>query len=113
MKKLPLAAALTLSVAGCTGLQYAMDNYQGVPIVQQKYANQVFRVFDKPEENRLMITPSIGKSAVQGATWGAAATPEIFFQNAAQAFLDQSGRKCTAGDPKLIVQPQYEIFYTC
>jgi hypothetical protein len=49
----------------------------------------------------------------QGATFGAAATAEMTYEKAAQAYLDSTNRVCTVGDMKLIIQPQWETFYTC
>jgi len=111
-KKVIVGAAL-LSLAGCSGMSYAVQNYQGISVERFTYASQKFRIFDKPAENRLMITPSIGAAMGQGATFGGAATAETTYQKAAQAYLDSTGRNCKAADMKLVVQPQWETFYTC
>lgn len=111
--KIALTIGSILVISGCSGMQYAIDNYKGVEVVRHNYQGQTFRIFDKPEENRLMITPTIGQSAARGATFGAASTPEIYFQNAGQTFLTEAGRNCEVGDPKIVAPPQYEIFYTC
>jgi hypothetical protein len=101
-------------LAGCGGgLSYALDNYKGTKPVKFSDAGQKFRVFDKPSEKRLMITPSIGSAALQGATFGSSATPEMTYQAAAQAYVTATGRNCKMGDMRLIVEPQWETFYTC
>ena len=100
-------------MSGCSGMSYAIENYSGLKPVPFVAAGQTFRIFDKPAEGRLMITPSIGAAALQGATFGGAATAEMTYQIASQAYLDSTGRKCTAGDMKLVIQPQWETFYKC
>lgn len=113
MKIKIIAIVSLLSLTACSGMSYALDNYSGVDVQKTSYMGQEFRVFDKPEEQRLMITPSVGRAITQGATFGAAATAEMTYQMAAQSFLDLSGRDCTVGDMKLVVQPQFETFYSC
>ena len=100
-------------LSGCSGMGYAMKNYSGTKADKFYSSGQKFRIFDKPAENRLMITPSFGSAMLQGATFGAGATAEISYQQAAQAYLDSTGRDCEVGDMKLVVQPQWETFYTC
>ena len=102
-----------LALTACGGMSYAIENYKGVDIERFDYAGQTFRIFDKPEESRLMITPSIGKAALGGATFGAANTAEMTYTNAAQEYLNSTGRKCIVSDLKLVVKPQWETFYNC
>ena len=100
-------------LAGCSGMNYAIENYSDIKPIQFVQSGKTFRIFDKPIEGRLMITPSIGSAAVQGATFGAAAAAEMTYKLAAQAYLDSTDRNCKAGDMTLVVQPQWETFYTC
>ena len=100
-------------LAGCSGMSYASKNYGGAMPNSFYHSDQKFRIFDKPTKNRLMITPSLGSAMLQGATFGAGATAEITYQQAAQAYLDSTGRDCEVGDMKLVIQPQWETFYTC
>ncbi|WP_321333695.1 hypothetical protein [Breoghania sp.] len=126
-----------LSLASCSGIHYALENYSGVEVQEHvvvptegpRYIEQPngvrvdraahFRIFDKPTENRLMITASIGDAAaiglVKGATFGIADSdaPEVVYRNAAQDFLDKSGRSCAVADISLIATPQYEVRYAC
>ena len=66
-----------------------------------------------------MITLSLGGAAAQGAgaglTWGLAdtRTPQVVYQDAAIEWLLTTGRKCTATNASLILEPQYEIRYAC
>ncbi|POO54408.1 hypothetical protein CPJ18_02625 [Agrobacterium rosae] len=114
-------AALAFLLTGCAGAQYAMQNYSGITPISwaSPTTRKAYRIFDKPAENRLMITLSIGGAAVQGAgagfTWGLAdtRTPEVVYQDAAIEWLATTGRKCTATNASLILEPQYEIRYAC
>ncbi len=113
------ALLVTLALAGCSGMNYAMENYTGVPIVPFKFGDDTYRVFDKPRENRLMITPSLGAAAnagaVKGITLGLSGpmTIESDYRKVTQAYLDSTGRKCVTGKGKLVVQPQWEFEYRC
>ena len=111
MKKIIIIFALFLT--GCSGMNYAIQHYSDTTVERYTYNGQVFRVFDKPKEGRLMITPSLSRSALQGFTYGAAATAENTYQEASTAYLVSKGRDCTVSDLKLIVQPQWEAFYNC
>lgn len=102
-----------LLLSGCSGLSYALENYSGVDPLSFNYDEQYFRVFDKPAENRLMITPTVGAAAVQGGTFGGVKTPETVYQQATLAFLKSTGRDCRISTFALVAQPQWEAFYSC
>jgi hypothetical protein len=114
------AMSSTILLVGCAGMQYAMDNYTGVPVQQFTASSGAhYRIFDKPKENRLMITPSLaaaaGGGAVQGLTFGAVnpASAAVVFRDAAQEYLATTGRTCETKDTTLVVNPQYEVRYQC
>lgn len=112
--KFILGAMALSTMAGCSGVSYVMENYQGeMPVKFVDKAGQKFRIFDKPAQQRLMITPSLGASFAQGATLGSTATPEVKYQAAAAAYVKSTGRNCKMGDMRLIIEPQWETFYTC
>ena len=120
-KKIGLVALLVAGPAGCAGMDYAMKNYSGVKVVTwvDPSTNAQWRIFDKPAENRMMITLGIGGAALQGAgqgiTLGAAdtRTPMILYQDGAIAWLASSGRHCSAAQTFLVIEPQYEVRYIC
>ena len=93
--KVFLTVPALLLVAGCAGLDHAME-YSGVEVVMVTTQRADFRVFDKPEESRMMVTPTIGAAAGQGflsgLTFGAADTdyPKPWFQEAAEAHLSNT-----------------------
>lgn len=120
MKKAILAAALAAALTGCAGMNYAMQHYSNVPIKAfQTEAGNTYRIFDKPDEDRLMITASIGAALggglVKGATFGAiqSNSAEVLYRDAAEEYLTSTGRKCQIRDIALIVEPQYEVRYMC
>lgn len=138
-----IIAAGAIALTGCQGMKYAMDNYRdtkvqsylfvpndGKPrysetaIDSMGHTRQVdramtYRIFDKPDENRLMITPSLGASAgmgfAKGLTFGAvsAGPSPAAMREAAGGFLASTGRTCTADQIDLVAEPQYEVRYTC
>lgn len=118
-----LNAGLVASLAilgGCAELSYAQENYGDVAIVHHQHGQDMWRIFDKPAENRLMITSSIGTAvgggAAQGLTFGlsgAVGGPQGNFRAAAQSYLDAKGQGCRITDGALLIEPQYEFFYEC
>lgn len=110
---------MAFSLGGCANINYIMDNYSGVGIKEVATQYDTFRVFDKPAENRLMITSSIGSAIGQGLVGGAtfnptvAAAPEPVFHEAVEMYLAQSGRKCEVQPGVLLAQPQWEFRYSC
>lgn len=112
-----LAAALTLS--GCAGMNYIYENYQGTPLAEYQNEDDTFRIFDKPQESRLMITPSIATAmatgAVKGVTFHAvpADVPKAVFEKAVIGYLQSTGRSCAVVDGALLVAPQWEFRYRC
>ena len=112
-----LVAATTLS--GCAGINYAVDNYSGITPVDFVSRGEEYRIFDKPNEQRMMVTPSLARAAgvgfVRGLTFGIADNeiPKPFFENAASDFLANSGRKCDVKDGFKIIEPQWEFRYSC
>jgi hypothetical protein len=82
--------------------------------------DDTYRVYDKPAQNKMMITPSIGASALQGAGSGLSfnaidgTPPKPVFERAAIEYLRTTGRdKCRVIDAYLILKPQYEVKYEC
>lgn len=118
MNKLAMLAILTTSA--CGGLNYAMTHYSGVDIVHFSSGGKTYRVFDKPEEGRLMITPTLGDAAasgaIQGATFGLSGDPlgpQGEFRMAANAFVKSRDKSCAVTDGAKVISAQYEFFYTC
>lgn len=108
-------------LAGCSGLSYAMQNYSDTKPERFAYANEDWRIFHKPNENRLMITPSfktaMAAGAKTGATFGLAGSqtdPENRFRTAALVFVKSKvDDSCKITKGSLVIDPQYEYFYEC
>jgi hypothetical protein len=116
---LSIAALCSVLCAGCTGVSYIVDNYGEAPLQKISTRYDEFRVFDKPTDNRLMITPSLGNTAGNAFVGGLllnptiGATPRPVYQEAVEKFLADSGRDCRVTDGYLIVEPQWEFRYSC
>ncbi|WP_314188787.1 hypothetical protein [Paracoccus yeei] len=115
-----IALTLAFALSGCGGLGYAINNYSGVPIEKFAANGKTYRIFNKANESRLMITPTIADAsaagAIQGATLGLSGDvlgPQGEFRMAAQEFLDARQKGCVIADGAKIVQTQYEFFYRC
>lgn len=120
MKKIAIGLTVIVGLSGCAGMNYALKHYTGVEVQQFSYQEAAYRIFDKPEENRLMITPGYGEAvaagAVQGATLGLSGPmggPQGKYQIVTQAYLDQTRTGCKVTSGGLVVQPQWEFFYKC
>lgn len=114
-----LATSTVIISSGCASVNYIMQAYDGVPINEVTTQYDTFRVFDKPTENRMMITSSLASAAGQGFVGGllfnptVAANPKPVFEEAAQAYLKKTGRDCQITDGYLLINPQWEFKYRC
>jgi hypothetical protein len=113
-----LAAALPLAFASCGNLKYIVKEYHGVKVVTHAAPQATVRIFDKPAQQKMMVTPTIGKAmgmgAASGATFGlwTLGSDPFPLQGAAQNYLDVTGRRnlrITQG--RLLVKPQWEFEY--
>ena len=112
-------AATALLLCGCAGVNHAQQ-YQGVEVERFAWDGSTWRIFDKPSEGRLMITPTILRSAragfFSGLTFGALDTdiPKPRYQGAVVSWIETSGRSgCTVTDGYEVVRPQWEFTYRC
>lgn len=109
-----------LSVSACSGAGYAIENYAGVDVTRIEANGKIWRIFDKPNEKRLMITPSLGRAAsvgaVQGATLGMSDGGKSSmneFETVADAYIKSRNPSCEVTRGALVINPQYEFFYEC
>ncbi|MET4630458.1 hypothetical protein ABIB83_007510 [Bradyrhizobium sp. I1.8.5] len=115
-----MAAVLAVALAGCASINYIIDEYRGVEVRDVKMSDDTYRVFDKPAQNKMMVTSSLSSAAGQGfargLTLGAAPTepPKPLFEAAALQFLTENGRPgCRVTDAYLLASPQWEVKYDC
>lgn len=118
MKFRTISAGLAIFLSGCAGLDAALQ-YKGTAVVRFMDDRDDWRIFDKPKEGRLMITPSIGRAAGQGfgrgITLGAVDTdiPKPEYQRAVEGWLMAQKRQCSVTDGYKLIRPQWEFKYSC
>lgn len=120
MKPIVLALIATATLTACAGVGTVMERYGSVKAVAFQHGGSTWRVYDKPEEGRLMLTPSIGDSAaagaIQGATFGMADNPlgpNKRYSDAATAWIAQHGESCRLTAGRVLLHPQFEFDYSC
>ena len=88
---LSLAASFLTS---CANMKYIASEYGETKMVKHKAPEQTIRVFDLPEKQKMMVTPTIGRAAAMGAGSGATlgiwnpGSDQFPLQKAAQHYLD-------------------------
>lgn len=112
--------AICAALGGCASVNYIVNEYQGVSVQEVKMSDDTYRVFDKPAQNKMMVTSSLSSAAGQGfargLTFGAVPTdpPKPLFEAAALQFLSENGRTgCRVIDAYLLARPQWEVKYDC
>lgn len=106
MRNILIAAALTLSACGNVGT--VISDYGPVRPVTQVHNGIDWKFYDKPEEGRMMVAPTVNSIRTQDADlW----TDSDLFLQAGQAYLAPRG--CTATSVKPLVKAQMEVAYTC
>lgn len=120
MKSAVLALIAIATLTACGGMGTVMERYGSVKAVAFQHGGSTWRVFDKPEEGRLMLTPSIGDSAaagaIEGVTLGMADNPlgpNKRYSDAATAWILRHGGTCRLTAGRVILHPQFEFDYSC
>jgi hypothetical protein len=114
-----VASAIGVATGGCASVNYITQGYGDVPINEVTTQYDTFRIFDKPSDNRMMVTSSLASAMGQGFAGGLlfnptlTANPKPVFEEAAQAYLKKTGRTCQITDGYLLIQPQWEFKYNC
>ena len=91
------------------------DEYADVAMVSYSDSSGLWRIYDRPDDNRMKIGPSLARSL------GGAFGPEVTFvpptmgetRQTAQSWLASRGRACTVTTGRLLVSPQWEFNYAC
>lgn len=105
-------------VSGPT-MDYIRQEYTGVPVVLYATAEDEYRIFDKPDAGKMMITPSLSRAAgiggAKGASYGLVDNSQDTrpWAAAAGAYLASTGRACRIVSAELLMNPQYEVKYDC
>jgi len=112
-----------LVLAGCAarpGAYGDIFSYDITSLTHVTMPDDTYRLYEHPNRDRIMTTPSLGSSfgqgAVRGATFGLANadTPEQRHEAAVRKHLDDTGRAhCKIVSGYLLVNPQYEFRLDC
>lgn len=114
MRRLGLVLAAA-AISGCSpSVGYVMDNYNHVPVVDYEHTTGLaYRVFDRPSDEKMMITGSFKAAFGQSLAGGNTKEPAENYTAAAIGWLAKQGRNCKATSTKLLLEPQYEVTYSC
>lgn len=122
MKKLFLLCFIAITQTACGNLGYILKTYDETTIKSDfDYQGEEYRIFDRKDLNKVMITPSLGSAAssgfVQGATFGIVKpeNDERRYHNVAEKYLakDRPSQLCNVNEGRLLVNPQWEFVYLC
>jgi hypothetical protein len=111
----------TLVLSGCGSIGYVMNTYGSVDNTEIDYEGHTYRIFDRKDISKVMITPSIGQAmrggAIKGATFGGLNIQDDKgrFTNVATAYLqkDRPSEICEVKSGEMILDPQWEFVYLC
>ena len=111
MGKVLMAVAASACLAGCAGANYANLHYQGVPFRDVSMTEGTYRVIEKRGQNRMLVMAPSPSTALGLIDTAPAAS---LYEAAANRYLVLSGRpECRAVTSNLLVQAEFEVFFTC
>lgn len=112
--------AVVALLAGCAGVNYVQQKYQGLPSVEFVGTSGTnYRIVDNQKESRLLIGPGLAGTATQNFVKGFSTgsglgvTPPVVFRDVAEEYLKSTGKRCETRDVTLVVDPYYEVRYKC
>lgn len=107
-----LAGIVALSACG-EGVQYAAETYRDVPLAEFSDTTDTWRIFDRPDLSRMMVTPSVGAALIDGAALNTTAPSEAQALAAAQGYLASAAPECRVISVRVVATTLYEAAYTC
>lgn len=113
--KIATAAVVLIALSACTANQYAHKAFGDAPVEKFKdeATDLTYFIWDKPGEQRLKISMSLG-GTLNMVMWGRNAVPPMpVFESAAVAFLATSDRACTITRSFEIIMGEVEMSYAC
>ena len=119
MRKLGALIIMAAALGGCSSFSYLGETYGAMQAQTVTTKADTWRVFDRTAESKILVQRNPDNAAVQGVVGslglkaGNAAMPQPDYQQAAEAFLAQSGRSCRIKDGYLMVAPSWEFSYEC
>ena len=111
-------AVAAAALGGCASFSYFSDSYAAMEAQTIVTKGEAWRVSDKAAEGKILVQRNVGTTPPQGLAGagnltGAAAPPKPDYQDAAEAFLAQSGRACTIKHGTPVIPPSWEFTYEC
>ncbi len=97
------------------------DSVQEYSFVKVEYVtmpDDTYRIFDKPEAGKMLVSSSIASATAQSLRANLLlkddTPPKANFEAAAAEYLSNHGRSgCRVTDSYLLIAPQYEVKYDC
>ena len=114
--------AFIVGLSGCATGSYAEKHYADIEAVSFEHDENEWSIYNKPSENRLMITPPYSVSATRGfmlgLTFGVVDTDFAggVYRDAAIAWLASQGKECKANNfhqIQYLTEFQWEVEYEC
>jgi hypothetical protein len=120
---LALSVSAALMSAGCT-MGYMASTYGALSDAvwtDIDYEGETYRIFDRKDLSKVMITASLSSAALNGAVRGATFggvnidDDQPRYTKAATVYLakDRIAQTCKILEGKLLVSPQWEFAYLC
>ncbi len=122
MKISILAVAISTSTLfGCANMGYVINTYGGMDHSEIEHEGYTYRIFDRKDLSKVMITPSLGQSirggAIKGATFGGVNIQDDKgrFTGVAIDYLNKENpaKLCEVKSGEMILDPQWEFIYLC
>lgn len=105
-------------LAGCAAMSDSVQEYSFVEVKYVTMPDDTYRVFDKPEENKMLVSSSIASATAQSLRANLMlkndTPPKANFEAAALEYLSSDGRSgCRVKESYLLIAPQFEVKYDC
>jgi hypothetical protein len=124
LKKLILSILVSLLMTGCGTMGYMVSTYGAMSDAVWSdfdYQDATYRIFDRKDLSKIMVTASLGDAALHGAARGATFggvnidDDQPRYTSATSAYLakDRPSQVCRVTNGKLLVTPQWEFVYLC
>lgn len=117
-----LLLVLGILMTGCGNLGYVIKTYDQTCIRSDfEFEDRTYRMFDRKDLHKVMITPSIGTAmahgAATGATFGGVNIDEHnpVYEKATKEYLKKEfpGEQCEVFNGRMVLDPQWEFEYKC
>lgn len=120
MKRTSLFALLCVFLlAGClsaereSNLRYVDETYGKVIYQEYKDDKDSWRIFDRPDLQKMGVSLSLDKSIELGKKFGTNWPGKDDFRTAAEGFFKQKNRDCQITADKTLSPTGYEFSYAC